>query len=504
MVSTRAGWMADPGWARFVGGDARVTRIRLGGLSPGDLTELASELGLGALSRRGASRLAAHTEGNALYCRALLEEIGIAGLSAAGDRGLPAPRDLSAVILARMAALPATTQSFLAAASVLGQHAPIAAIVSVAQLPDARDDVDAAVAAGLLAEGAPEPELAFAHPLYRAAIYADLSPTSRRELHARAAAVVAGRARLAHRAAASVGPDEALAAELAASAQAAAAAGDAGASAWALEQAAALSPAAQDRESRLLGAAAILLNAADTTSAARVLASCQAPSARRDALTGLLGVFTGSPGAEARLLAAWQAHDPQTEGEIGARAATSLANWMVLSGRAEQALTWADRSVGGTAAGSALHTMALTAQAYALAAAGRSGAGLAALSFLPGSGAEVPTAQTDALIMRGMLRVYADDLPGAIADLGVATARLRAGMPSTYPGPCLAHLSDAQFRRGDWDAAVTHAQLATSLAQDTDRPADLARAHARAAPGPGLPRAMACRRGSRQRSPRRG
>ena len=228
VVSTRAGWMADPGWARFVGGDARVTRIRLGGLSPGDLTELASELGLGALSQRGASRLAAHTEGNALYCRALLEEIGIAGLSAAGDRGLPAPRDLSAVILARMAALPATTQSFLAAASVLGQHAPIAAIVSVAQLPDARDDVDAAVAAGLLAEGAPEPELAFAHPLYRAAIYADLSPTSRRELHARAAAVVAGRARLAHRAAASVGPDEALAAELAASAQAAAAAGDAG------------------------------------------------------------------------------------------------------------------------------------------------------------------------------------------------------------------------------------------------------------------------------------
>jgi predicted ATPase len=152
VVSTRAGWMADPGWARFVGGDARVTRVRLGGLSPGDLTELASALGLGALSRRGASRLAAHTEGNALYCRALLEEIGIAGLSAAGDRGLPAPRDLSAVILARMAALPATTQSFLAAASVLGQHAPIAAITSVARLPDARDDVDAAVAAGLLAE----------------------------------------------------------------------------------------------------------------------------------------------------------------------------------------------------------------------------------------------------------------------------------------------------------------------------------------------------------------
>src|SRR5450755_1361751 len=486
VVSTRAGELADPGWARFVGGDSRVTRMRLGGLSPGDLIELAAGLGLGVLSQRGASRLAAHTEGNALYCRALLDEIGIAGLSAPGERGLPAPRHLSAVILARVAALPAASQSFLAAASVPGQHAPIPAIASVARLPDARNDVDGAVAAGLLTEGDPA-ELAFTHPVYRAAIYADLRPASRRELHARAAEVVAGRARLAHRVAASVGPDEALASELEGSARASAAAGDAAASAWALEQAAALSPAAADRESRLLDAALALLNAADTPAAARVLASCQASSARRDALTGLLGVFTGSPSAESRLLAAWQAHDPGSESEIGARAATSLTNWMVISGRPGQALTWADRAVAGTAAGSVLRALARTAQAYALAAASRGAEGLAALGFLPVSGNEVPMPETDALIMRGMLKVYVDDLPGALADLGVAAARLRAGAPSTYPGPCVAHLSDAHFRRGEWDAAVTHAQLATSLAEDADRPLDLARAHARAA------QVLACR-----------
>ncbi len=33
VVSTRVGELADPGWARFIGGDSRVTRIRLGGLS---------------------------------------------------------------------------------------------------------------------------------------------------------------------------------------------------------------------------------------------------------------------------------------------------------------------------------------------------------------------------------------------------------------------------------------------------------------------------------------
>src|ERR1700677_1202563 len=231
IVSTRVGGLADPGWARFLSGDSRVTRIRLGGLSAGDLTDLASALGLGVLSRRGAARLAAHTEGNALYCRALLDEIGIAGLSAGGDRGLPAPRDLSAVILARVASLPASAQSFLAAASVLGQHAAMAAIAVVARLPEPRGDVDAAVAAGLLTEGASAPELTFPHPLSRAAIYADLSPTSRRELHGRAAETVTGRARLAHRAAAALGPDEALAAELEAAALVTVATGDLGAAA---------------------------------------------------------------------------------------------------------------------------------------------------------------------------------------------------------------------------------------------------------------------------------
>jgi len=480
IVSTRVGELTDPGWARFVGGDGRVTRIRLGGLSPEDLAALASELGLGVLSRRGASRLAAHTEGNALYCRALLDEIGIAGLSRE-DGGLPAPRELSAVILARVAALPTPAQSFLAAASVLGQHSPASTIASVAGLADVQMQVDEAVAAGLMSEQRFASELNFTHPLYRAAIYSDLSPTSRRELHGRAAEFVTGRARLAHRVAASLGPDEALANEFEVSALASAALGELGASAWAREQAAALSPAVEDRERRLLDAAAVHLDAADTTAAARVLSSCQTSSARRDALTGLLGVFTGSPSAEDRLLAAWQAHDRERERLIGARAATSLANWMVISGRPDQALAWAGRAVEGTVPDSALQAMARTAQAYAFAAAGRSPEGLDVLGFLPVTGSEVAVLETDALIMRGMLKVYVDNLAGAIADLGVAAARLRTGLPATYPGPCMSHLSDAHFRRGDWDAAVTHAQLATDLAQDADRTLDLARAHARAA-----------------------
>ena len=67
VVSTRAGELADPGWARFVGGDSRVTRIRLGGLSPGELTELAGAPGAGrAVAARGVPAGCSHRRQRAL------------------------------------------------------------------------------------------------------------------------------------------------------------------------------------------------------------------------------------------------------------------------------------------------------------------------------------------------------------------------------------------------------------------------------------------------------
>lgn len=478
IVIARLGEMNDPGWVRFMGGDPRATRMRLEGLAADDISQMASALGLGVLTRSGAARLVAHTGGNALYCRALLDEIGVVGLST-DLGGLPAPRQLSGVVLSRVASLSTSTQNFLAAAAVLGQHSPPGTIASVAGLPDGRREIEESVQSGLMTDGATSPELSFTHPLYRAAIYGDLSPTTRRTLHERAAQFTAGRTGLSHRISASLGSDEVLANELDELAVSSVETDELGVAAWAFEQAAALSSVGEERERRLLDAGVALLNSADTIAAAEVLASCQVSSARRDALMGLLEVLTGAPGAESRLLGAWTTHDRDTEREIGARAATSMANWMVITGRPDQALLWADRAIEGTPADSALRSMARTAQAYGLASAGRSPEGLRVLGFLPVAGSEV--SETDALIMRGMLKLYVDDLPGSIADLGLAAARLRAGLPATYPGPCLSHLSDAYFRRGDWDAAVTHAQFATAMAQDADRPLDLSRAHARCA-----------------------
>jgi AAA ATPase domain len=289
VVSARSGALVDAGWARFVGGDSRVMRVRLGGLEAGDLTELAAALGLGQLSHRGACRLAAHTGGHALYCRALLDEMGVAALNEK-DEGLPAPKALSSVILAHVAALPTATQAFLAAA-VLGLHASRATIASVARQSGA--ETDEAVASVLLEAGQIPTELGFPHPLYPAAIYDDLSPAVRRGLRARAAAVAVGGQRLAHRVAGAVGPDAQVAGELESAAVADADLGELVAAAWAFERSPYLSPGAGQRERRLLDAAGVQLIAADNADAARTLAACRGRSGRRDALSGLLGVYTG-------------------------------------------------------------------------------------------------------------------------------------------------------------------------------------------------------------------
>ena len=435
IVSSRVDQLVDPGWARFIAGDARVTRIRLGGLNAQDLIDLASALGLGTLSKRAAARLAAHTEGNALYCRALLDEIGIAGLNGE-DSALPAPRELSAVILARVAGLSAAAQAFLAAASVLGHHASASTIASVAQLPDAQEAIDAAVAAGLLSESALASELTFTHPLYRAAIYADLSPTSRRALHARAAEFVAGRAgldpsrRSVARSRRGIGPrvrgvrsSQCRARRLGRFGLGLRAGGFPFAGCCGPRASAARCRGGPTQRRRHVGGG----------TSPGFLRGVQCSLRRADGTSRRLHRFARRPRV---------ACSPRGRRMIQ-KASVRLApaprrRWPTgWSSRVDpiKAIEWGGRAVDGTVADSAVRAMARTAQAYGFAAAGRSPEGLAVLDFLPDSGNEVPVSATDALIMRGMLKLYVDDLSGSIADLGIAAARLRNGLPTTYPGP---------------------------------------------------------------------
>ena len=136
--------------SRFAGGDHRVTRVRLAGLSAQELTAMARELGVGELSSRAVAQLIDHTGGNFLHCRALLEELGPGGLARAGD-DLPAPRELAGVVLARLKALSGPARGW-SRGVVLGRSFPLAAAAALARLDDPLAALDEAVGAGLLME----------------------------------------------------------------------------------------------------------------------------------------------------------------------------------------------------------------------------------------------------------------------------------------------------------------------------------------------------------------
>ena len=473
VVSARPGELSrlGEGWPRFLAGDHRAGRVRLGGLGPAEVVALGRALGAGELPRRAVSRLLEETGGNPLYCRAVLEEAGAEG----GDLGgtLEVPRSLAGVVLLRVGALSPAAQRLVVAAAVLGHHCSLAAAAALADLGDPLPALEEAVAAGILAEqpGGATARIGFTHLLVQRAVYDDLSPTRRRRLHQRAAGLVDRQRALGHRVAAAVGPDDGLAGELEAAGREAVDSGrTAQAAAW-LAQAAAASSVPEVADRRLLDALEILVFYGEVAEAEVLAAQVVAgPGARRSELLGTLDFLAGrGAAAEDRLVAAWQTHDRVRDASVGAAAATVLALLCLVAGRIPDAIEWGERAAAGGAAPIALRHLALGVLAIALFAAGRGPEGLARLAFLPAAPAEVPREDSDALAMRGMARVLAEDLTGAIADLSTAAARLRAGVPLRTTSRCLSYLAEAEWRFGSWDDAVVHGELAVSLARDADR-----------------------------------
>ena len=492
VVSARPGELArlGEGWLRFLAGDHRVGRVRLGGLGPEEVVALGRALGAGELPRQAVSRLLEETGGNPLYCRAVLEEAGAGGADLGGG-ALPVPRSLAGVVLLRVGALSPAARQLVEAASVLGHHCELAAAAALADLGDPLPALGEAVAAGILAEqpGGAVAGIGFSHLLVQRAVYDDLSPARRRRLHQRAAGLVDRNRALGHRVAAVVGPDDGLAAELEAAGRESRWHGrTAQAAAW-LAQAAAVSGEPEAAERRLLDALEILVTCGEVAQAEVLAARAAAagPGARRSWLLGTVDFLAGRiAAAEARLLEAWQAHDPAGEAAEGAGAAFWLAVLCLFADRLSEAIEWGERAAAGGATPAAARHRALGVLAIALVAAGRGPEGLARLAFLPPAPSQVPREDTDTLALRGMARVLAEDLVAAVADLSAVAARLRAGVPLLTASRCPSYLAIAEWRLGCWDDAVVHAELAVSLARDAERAWELGLAHFVAAVVPTL------------------
>jgi DNA-binding NarL/FixJ family response regulator len=95
-----------------------------------------------------------------------------------------------------------------------------------------------------------------------------------------------------------------------------------------------------------------------------------------------------------------------------------------------------------------------------------------------GSAAHVPTSLLDALVARGVAWLWTDAVDQARTDLQAILARARAGEPVQYVSQAIAYLSEACYRAGAFDEAITYGELACVMAEEAGRGWDLAFVHA--------------------------
>ncbi|MEU7895517.1 AAA family ATPase [Nonomuraea sp. NPDC049152] len=200
-------------------------------------------------AREVVERLVELTGGNPLALRETVELLTPGQL--AGTAPLPEPLPVGAGIFGeQVRRLPEETRRLLLVAALEGRG-DLDVVLKAADTGEPA--LSPAEAAGLISV---DSAIRFRHPLVRSAVYAESSGARRREVHQALAVQVADPDRRAwHRAAAAVGQDEEVAAELAASAERARARGGYADAATALVRAAELTPERERRAVRLAAAA---------------------------------------------------------------------------------------------------------------------------------------------------------------------------------------------------------------------------------------------------------
>ncbi|WP_445149961.1 helix-turn-helix transcriptional regulator [Baekduia sp. Peel2402] len=266
---------AEPGAGDELEG---LPELAIEGLADADARVLLESSVHGPVDARVRERVLAETRGNPL---ALLElPRGLTATELAGGFALPDARPLAnrieGTFLGRVRALPEDSQTLLLAAAaeplgdatLLWKAAELLGIGTAAGGP--AEDV------GLIELGA-RPR--FAHPLVRSAVYRAADPTARRAVHrALAEATDPGTdpdRRAWHRAHATAAPDEAVAAELARSADRAQRRSGLVAAATFLQRATELTPDPAVRVERALAAADAKLDVADAAAASELLAAAE-------------------------------------------------------------------------------------------------------------------------------------------------------------------------------------------------------------------------------------
>jgi hypothetical protein len=240
--------------------------LRLSGLEPAAARALLAATVSGPLNARVAARIIDETGGNPLALRELAMHLTpdqLAGRSPLPPR-LLVGRRLQGHFLGQARMLPPATGTWLLLASAASGDDPTALWRAAALLGLEPDVADPAVAHGIVSV---DPRVAFRHPLIRSAVYDGARSGDRRRVHEALASIAGQDGNLDeaawHRAAATVVPDEDVAAALERSAARAERRGGYVAQATFLARAAELTPDPRDCAVRLLAAAQAHLVAGD-------------------------------------------------------------------------------------------------------------------------------------------------------------------------------------------------------------------------------------------------
>jgi DNA-binding NarL/FixJ family response regulator len=443
--------------------------VALGALDVAAVGELARRAYGRPVSPVLAARLAGHTGGHPLHTATLLDELPYEAAAAEDPAGLPAPRSYATLVIAQVAACGSEAREVVEALAVLGLRASrpdLAAMVGGS--PDRGLDELSAHGLVELAETGTGVAVSFPHGLVRAGVLADLPPTRRAALHARAAEVTGGDESLRHRLAAASGPDAALVAAARARAGVQAAGGAPARAGRLLLAAAPLAPEPAERGDLVALAAAHLVTAGVPLGPLADEIARGPGGAARSYVLGRSSLSAGDPAGARRMLEeAWRqaSAGASADAAVFAGAVADMLALLALHRReADETVTWARRSL---ATGS-LSGVAATLLAHGLALDGRLHAAVQEMTaLLDADPAPAPTLAVDARLGRGIIQVWANDLAGADADLAGVDAALAGGGTLLARVDVQSYRAESAYRAGRWDEALDLAEATASVVDDT-------------------------------------
>ena len=445
----------------FVAEDPRAsTVVQLGPLDAAAVRDLARGVRGWTLDGPTADRVVEQTGGSPLLISSVLQNVA---RHEQLETWTDVPATAATAAQRMLGSLDQESRRLVEAAAVLAEPADLVMLGGVAEVTAAAPRAHAAAAAGLLAMDSAG-AVAATHTLLGEAVY-DLLPLGRRQhLHARAAEWTSGDRRLGHRAAAVSRPDPRLVAELVTAADRARSSRRYDLAAAHRLRARSVSADPMQRDTLLCEALIDRVSAQDLDGADALaqLAEPLTPSPLRSLALGLLARERGRIGPARTYLQEALKHAPEPSNlEVRPRAAVALAVLHVRLSESELALTALDAvdhldepELAGDAA---------TARGIALWQAGDDRAALSYLASVPVSPEGSPW-EAELLAVRGMVHLFAGELPKASGDLNASIGLTHLWRPSTNQPRIYVMRSMARFRLGDWDGALADAAAARALA----------------------------------------